>query len=113
MTGAEGMHPIHQRYADAIAEGRAETIPLGRDVLCDIDSTDLTDDPRSGGFMFESKAVGPCCADRQMAIITHYGEERFIRARCPEGMSFADWVRELRGPAAAIVITPGMPRWPQ
>ena len=78
-------------------------------VLCDIDDTDLSDDTRSGGFMFGSYAVGPCCAERYLESIRGYGEEWNIRARCPEGVSFADWVRDMRGPDAAITITPGLP----
>ena len=104
------LHPIHQAYADALDAGTEAVIPLGRDVLCDIDDTDLTGDPRSGGYLFGSYAVGPCCADRYLESIRGYGEEHFIRARCPEGMSFADWVRGIRGPDAAITITPGAPR---
>jgi hypothetical protein len=41
-------HPIHQAYADALDAGGPAVIDLGRTVLCDNDSTDLTDDPRSG-----------------------------------------------------------------
>ena len=106
----EPLHPIHQAYAEALAEGGPAVIPLGRDVLCDIDDTDLTDDPRSGGYMFGSYAVGPCCVQRHEAMVRGYREEHFIRARCPEGVSFADWVRGMRGPDAAIFITPGGPR---
>ena len=104
-----GLHPIHQAYADALDAGGPAEIPLGRTVLCDIDDTDLTGDPRSGGYLFGSYGVGPCCAERYLATIRGYGEEHFIRARCPEGVSFADWIRGLRGPDAAITITPGHP----
>ena len=106
---AKELHPIQQAYAEALAAGGPAEIPLGRNVLCDIDDTDLTDDARSGGFLFGSYAVGPCCAERYLATVKGYGEERFIRARCPEGVSFADWVRGMRGPGAAITITPGLP----
>ena len=106
---SESLHPIHQAYADALDAGGPAEIPVGRTVLCDIDDTDLTGDPRSGGYLFGSYGVGPCCAERYLATIRGYGEERFIRARCPEGVSFADWIRGLRGPDAAITITPGHP----
>jgi hypothetical protein len=105
-------HPIHQAYIEAIdkatGQGEASVIPLGETVLCDIDSTDLTSDPRSGGYMFGSYAVGPCCVERHEAMVRGYGEERYIRGRCPEGISFADWVRGMRGPDAAIRVTPGL-----
>ena len=80
------------------------SFPLGRVVICDSCDTDLADDPRSGGFMFGTYVYGPCCAERQMASIKGYGEEHFITGRCPEGVSFADWIRGLRGPDAAVTI---------
>ena len=106
-----GQHPIHKAYADALDAGGPAEIPVGRTVLCDIDDTDLTDDPRSGGFMFGSYAVGPCCAERYMETIRGYGEEHFIKAHCPAGMSFGDWVRQLRDEMGShsIRITPGWP----
>lgn len=104
-------HPIHKAYADALEAGGPAVIPVGRTVLCDIDDTDLTDDPRSGGYMFGSYGVGPCCVERHEAMVRGYNEEHFIKARCPEGVSFADWIRSLRGPDAAIRITPGLPEW--
>jgi len=106
---AKELHPIQQAYADALAKGGPAEIPLGRTVLCDVDDTDLTGDPRSGGYMFGSYAVGPCCAERHEAMVRGYHEEHFIRVRCPVGVSFADWVRGMRGPDAAITITPGLP----
>lgn len=108
----EPLHPVHEAYAKALAEGGPASIPLGRDVLCDACDTDLTDDPRSGGNLFGTYAYGPCCADSRLKAIKGYGEEKFIRAWCPVYLSFADWVRGLRGPGAAITITPGLPGRP-
>jgi hypothetical protein len=105
----DGLHPLHQAYASALDAGGPAIIPVGRTVLCDIDDTDLTGDPRSGGYLFGSYAVGPCCAERHEARVRGYGEEWNIRARCPGSVSFADWIRGLRGPDAAITITPGSP----
>ena len=93
-----------QAARDALNAGQTGTFPLGRNVLCDVCDTDLTDDPRTGGFMFGSYAYGPCCAERQLITIRRYGEEWNIRARCPEGVSFADWIRSLRGPDAGITV---------
>lgn len=84
------------------------TVPVGRVVLCDFCDEDLTEDTRSGGFLFQSKAVGPCCAEKSLVSIRGYGEERFIRGRCPDGVSFADWVRGLRGPDAAVRVSRGI-----
>lgn len=105
-------HPFlgaFSRALDAADQGVASVIPVGRKVLCDFCDTDLTDGPRTGGFLFESKGVGPCCAQQREASIRGYGEEKFIRARCPAGTSFADWIRAMRGPDAAIRVTPGRP----
>ena len=104
------LHPIHQAYAEALDRGGAAVIPVGQTVLCDACDTDLTSDPRSGGYLFGSYGYGPCCAEKRLTVIKGYGEEHFIRARCPEGVSFADWIRDMRGPDAAIRITPGRPR---
>ena len=109
MTGPrEPLHPIHQQFADALASGENTVIPLGRLVVCDSCDADLTDDPRSGGFLFGSYGYGPCCAEKQLASIQGYGEEDSIRGWCPPGMSFADWIRDVvREPDAAIMITYG------
>jgi hypothetical protein len=103
VTGPE-QHRIHREYGEALDRGGDARIELGRDVLCDSCDTDLTDDPRTGGFMFGSYAYGPCCLHK-LDRIRSYGEEDHIRAWCPEGVSFADWVRGMRGPDAAITVT--------
>lgn len=77
---------------------------VGRYVECDACGFILTDDDRPGGFLFGSKAYGPCCAKPALARIKGYGEEGHIRAYAPEDQSFADWIRELRGPDAALRI---------
>lgn len=87
-------------------------IPMGPTVLCDWCGEDLTTDTRTGGFLFQSKAVGPCCAERTEKDVRSYGEERFIRGRCTPGMAFADWVRELRAQVPggdSITIHRGLP----
>lgn len=84
-----------------------EFYPLGRKVLCDDCSTDFTDSDQSGGILFGSNAIGPCCVERAEASIRGFGEEDHIRGRCPAGQSFADWVRGFRGPDAGISIYRG------
>lgn len=66
---------------------------VGRHVECDTCGQNLTDDPRSGGFIFSNKGVGPCCAERVMASVERYGEQRYLDGTCPPGTSFADWIR--------------------
>lgn len=81
-----------------------EAQPLGDTVVCDICSADYTHRNESGGFIFSSSAYCPECAVKGMESIKRYGEERHIKATCPPDQSFADFVREYRGPDAGITI---------
>lgn len=71
-----------------------ESFDIGDTVACDICDEEWTGRPESGGFLFSSKAVCPKCADevRDWAIL--YNEEHFIRATCPKGKPFAQWILE-------------------
>jgi hypothetical protein len=73
-----------------------EVFDVGDHVECDMCSTDFTGKPDPGGLLFGSYAVCPRCAPRIEADAKLDGEERFIKARCPEGMAFAAWVLSLR-----------------
>lgn len=70
-----------------------ELIP-GNDVLCDSCGVSYTDRDDEGGIMFDSKALCPECAPRWEVKAERFDELSHIRARCPKGKSFADWVRE-------------------
>ncbi len=69
-------------------------IDPGNKVVCDSCAKDFTESEETGGILFQSKAIGPCCMKRWLEGAVAHGEERFIRGRCPEGKPFADWVRE-------------------
>jgi hypothetical protein len=69
-------------------------IDPGNRVVCDDCNEDYTDSQETGGILFQSKAICPKCAPKWESTAKGYGEERFIKARCPEGKAFADWVRE-------------------
>lgn len=71
-----------------------EIIDVGDSVFCDDCSEDFTESDQSGGLLFQSKAICPDCAPMWEDLAKKYGEERFIRALCPESKSFANWVRE-------------------
>ena len=43
-------------------EMKKQVINLGDIVICDSCNKDYTDDPRSGGIQFQSKAICPECA---------------------------------------------------
>lgn len=79
-------------------------IDLGRMVLCDICNDDYTDSPRCGGFMFGTYAACPECAPGMYADALKCGEKHLIGEGCPDGVTFADWIRELRGDNNSIVI---------
>lgn len=74
-------------------------VDIGRNVVCDFCSDDHTDSTLSGGVIFGSYAVCPKCVHRVE------GEASRIRARCPDGKSFGDFVREYRGPNNSVSIT--------
>lgn len=76
---------------------------IGRKVECDFCGENYTDSHETGGFLFLSKAVCPRCAPDIERSATANGETKYIRARCAEGMSFADWCRGLRGGDNSIV----------
>lgn len=71
-------------------------IDTGRSVICDYCGDDYTDRADSGGMMFGTHATCPKCAEKMKPDIIRFGEEHYIRGRCPEGVSFADWVRSIR-----------------
>lgn len=76
-------------------------------VLCDSCSKDWSDSDLFGGLLFGSKAYCPDCVPGLEQSIYEHGEERFIKGRCPVGMSYADWVRDLRGPNPEAKIYSG------
>lgn len=67
----------------------------GNNVVCDLCNADFTSSDVSGGFLFMSKGVCPTCAPEFEKKIIGFGEQQFIRARCPSGMSFANWIRNV------------------
>lgn len=90
-----------------LAEQTGESIDIGNTVACDLCSDDYTESTEQGGIIFQSSAYCPKCTPQLLRDVEKYDEQRFIRARCPEGVSFADFVRGYRGPNAAIQITKG------
>lgn len=73
-----------------------ETIDLGNSVYCDACGEDYTESKQSGGFLFGSKAYCPKCATESLPKIKYYNEEAYIKAYCPEDLSFAEFVLKLR-----------------
>ena len=95
---------------DKASRNPGEKVPIGRVVVCDVCNHDYTERPECGGFIFGSNnAYCPTCAEKHEPIIKSYGEEHYIRARCPDEQSFADFVRAYRGPDSFIRISKGKP----
>lgn len=99
------MSKLEDLWAQAAANP-GTPIDIGPIVVCDLCDEDWTTRTESGGFVFQSKAVCPKCADRHLRQITLAHEEHYIRARCPLGQSFADFVRAYRGGNNSIRIGP-------
>lgn len=92
---------------DAAEAEPGTKIPVGDLVVCDFCDEDYTQSSAEGGFIFGSKAVCPNCAERLGHLAMKHGELKYIRARCPEGVSFADFVRGYRGPDAFVLVQIG------
>ena len=76
------------------AEETGQEIGIGRLVTCDICDEDYTDRSDSGGFIFGSYAYCPSCALRCAPDIRRFNEGHLIRATCPAGVAFAEFVRQ-------------------
>lgn len=100
------MNPKLKRIWDE-AEDTGRPIEIGDLVVCDVCDEDFTNRPDVGGLIFGSYAYCPECTKRQRPVIKKYGEEHMIRAVARDGQSFADFVRDYRGPDAAIHFKKG------
>lgn len=58
-------------------------------VFCDYCSANYSNSSASGGLLFGSYATCPTCAPKIEADAKKFGEERYIKARCPENKPFA------------------------
>ena len=96
---------LEDKWNEALSNPGA-SVDIGRIVVCDFCSGDFTDSTVSGGLLFQSKATCPECAVRMMPDIRKFGEEHFIRKRCPDGVSFADFIRGIRGSNNCVTVTP-------
>ncbi len=66
-------------------------------VQCDLCAKDYTlDETSAGGMIVLSNAICPACSDRFLQLTLSYGEQHCIRARCPDNMTFRDFMRRYR-----------------
>lgn len=94
----------------------ADVFDIGRHVQCDWCDTVYSQedgtvlDTRTGGFLFGSKATGPCCAAQIEEGARRHGETEFITERCPADMPFHAWVYQLRDGDNEIRVWTGDPK---
>lgn len=86
------------------AKETGNSIDIDDTVVCDYCDEDYTESADHGGFIFGSKAICPKCAPNALASIEKYNEQRYIKAHAQHQQSFANFVREYRGPNATIQI---------
>ncbi len=98
------MNQLQEKWAEAEANP-GKKVSIGSIVVCDVCDKDYTNLPDSGGFIFTSSAYCPKCEAKGMSNIRKYGEERYIRAYCPAGVSFADFIRQYRGENNFVLFT--------
>jgi predicted amidophosphoribosyltransferase len=67
---------------------------IGDDVVCDFCNADYSDSDECGGFIIGGWAACPQCAFEMSVRAAYYGEK--ADAVCPDGVSFADFVRQSR-----------------
>lgn len=85
-----------------------EVTDIGDTVLCDYCNKEWpATNQTSGGVLSGSYAICPDCAPAAIESAQKYNEMHRIK-RCPEGLSFHEWVMRLRGGDNTIkVITKG------
>jgi hypothetical protein len=84
---------------------KTQVIDVGNTVFCDLCNKDYTDSDDEGGFLFQSKAVCPKCAPDFEKNVRKHGEEEYIKAYCPDGLSFREFVLHIRRDNNQIKIT--------
>ena len=90
-----------------LLDGETDAVDIGERVFCDWCDAEWTNRKESGGFLLISKAICPDCAPKVMADLIRNGELQYVRADCPEGLSFRDWCLRLRGGNNEVRITKG------
>ena len=90
---------------DFFKNPKIEEIDMGTEVICDGPcGANFMFKDDEGGFLFGSKAYCPNCAKAALPDIKKYGEESYIKAYCPPGVSFWMWVLRLRKSRGGNVV---------
>lgn len=93
---------------DEAARNPGKVIDISRRVACDECGDEYTDSKGSGGFIWLNRATCPKCANNVLQVLPTQKLKRLLNTAwlCPSEMSFADFVREVRGPNATIKVPP-------
>ena len=75
-------------------------IDMSDEVLCDLCNKSYKGLPDRGGIIFESKAICPDCTPDIMESIEEHNEQKFIRATCPDNVTFYSFVINYRNQQA-------------
>ena len=75
---------------------------VGDVVICDLCGKDYTNSNACGGIIFGSKAVCPECLPEFMKGIKKYNEQHYIKATCPENVTFKDFILKHRSNVVQI-----------
>jgi hypothetical protein len=81
-----------------------DQVDIGDSVQCDLCNKEFRGSEATGGFLFMSKGVCPECAPKFEAEVIKCCEQEFIKARCPEGMSFHQFIMEVRAGDNTITV---------
>lgn len=71
-------------------------IDMGDRVICDHCNEEYTNSDLSGGFLFDGKGICPKCAPDYLKSVESFNELEHIRAYCPSGLSFAQFIIAIR-----------------
>lgn len=75
-------------------------IDIGDIVVCDFCNDDYTNSDSPGGALIGSYSICPKCAEKAQKSEDFEGFD----AVCPSGMTFKQWVLEMRGGDNRIII---------
>ncbi|KAF0236114.1 MAG: hypothetical protein FD167_4549 [bacterium] len=73
------------------------TIDVGSLVVCDYCNEDYSFSDKKGGLLIDNEAVCPNCVTDEL--------KQQAESVCPSGISFKDWVLELRGGDNNVTVT--------
>jgi len=77
---------------------------IGDTVICDWCDIEYTNSDAKGGILFGEKSICPKCMPKALENIKKFKEEEFIKAVCPDDMTFKDFVMTIRGGDNTIKI---------